>query len=244
MRVDFAVLPPARVSPEVTCLVVDVLRATSLLAVVFGRGALAVWPTATIDDGRRLRDALRAEPGHEGLLLLGEENALPPLGYDYGNSPLELERVAPPPREAVHATTNGTPALLACREAALVLPAAPLNASATVRVAVEAGHDVLVVASGLYGKPAADDTLACGMLIAYLAGAGAEPGDEALFALEQYEQASGHFAEVLRETEHGQRLVTLGFGEDVDRCATADAYDVAATLRIEAGRPVLRPLER
>ena len=243
MRVDLAFTPPPRVSPEVTCLVVDVLRATSVMAVLFGRGLRALWPAASIEEGRALRAALQAEGGHDGLLLLGEENAVPPAGYDYGNSPIELERV-PAPVEVVHATTNGTPALLACQEAALVLPAAPLNAGATVRFAMDAGRDVLIVTAGLYGERAADDTLAGGLLVERLARAGVEPGDAALFALEQYEAASRHFAEVLRETEHGQRLVALGFGDDVDRCAQPDLYEIAAALRIEDGRAVLRPLRK
>lgn len=244
MRVDLALLPPALVSAEVTCLVVDVLRATSVQAVLFGRGVRALWPAADIEAGRRLRAALVAErpaqpPG--GVLLIGEEHALPPTGYDYGNSPLALERAALT-AEMVHATTNGTPALLACREAALTLPAAPLNAAAAVRAAIEAGHDVLVVCSGLYGAPAEDDALAGGLLVERLVRAGAQPGIDAASALERYEAVRGDFAAALRATEHGRNLVSLGFGPDVDRCAAVDAYDVAAILHMQGGRAVLRPL--
>ncbi|MEX2446789.1 MAG: 2-phosphosulfolactate phosphatase, partial [Dehalococcoidia bacterium] len=190
MRVDVTLLPPEAPPTGRTCLVVDVLRATSVMAVLFGRGVDAVWPAASIEEGRALRDALRVGPqaaaGETGLLLCGEHNAIPPEGYDYGNSPLEFERVALAPR-VVMATTNGTPALHACAAAALTMPAAPLNASAVVRAAVRAGHDVLVVCAGLRGAAAEDDTVAAGLLVERLVRAGAQPGEDALDALGRYE---------------------------------------------------------
>ena len=70
----------------------DVLRATSVMAVLFGRGLRAAWLAGSIEDGRALRATLGERPG--GLMLCGEVNALPPEGFDYGNSPLEFERLA------------------------------------------------------------------------------------------------------------------------------------------------------
>ena len=139
------------------------------------------------------------------------------------------------------ATTNGTPALLACIDAPLAIPAAPLNAGAVVRAAVEAGHDVLVVCSGLRREPAEDDTLAAGLFVERFVRLGASPGPEALFALERFEAARDGLAAALARTEHGQRLVALGFEDDVAFCATADRYGVAGALGRDGGRPVLRP---
>ena len=246
MRVDVALVPPARVPDDTTCLVVDVLRATSVMAVLFGRGLETAWLAGTIEDGRAIRAALGERPG--GVMLCGEVDALPPEGFDYGNSPLEFERIALP-AAAVLATTNGTPALLACTDAPLVLPAAPLNARAAVRVALEAGRDVLIVCSGLVppegGRlPGEDDTLAAGLLVERFVLAGARPGDEAVHALELFEAVRGDLGGALRRTEHGSRITALGFGADVDRCAQADLYDVVGTLRIEKGRPLLRRFGR
>ncbi|MFA7249935.1 MAG: 2-phosphosulfolactate phosphatase [Dehalococcoidia bacterium] len=245
MRVDVALAPPARAPIEATCLVVDVLRATSVMAVLFGRGLRLAWLAGSIEEGRAIRAALGERPG--GVMLCGEVDALPPAGFDHGNSPLEFERLALP-AEAVLATTNGTPALLACTGARLVLPAAPLNAAAAVRVALDAGRDVLVVCSGRVAAglrvPGEDDTLAAGLIVERLALAGARPGDEALFALEAYEAAREDLGAALRTTPHGARITALGFGADVDRCARTDVYDAVAVLGVEQGRPVLRPLAR
>ena len=228
----------------------DVLRATSVMAVLFGHGLRAGWLAGSIEEGRALRAALGDRPG--GIMLCGEANSLPPAGYDYGNSPLEYEGIAERgglPAEAVLATTNGTPALLVCANAPLVMPAAPLNAAAVIRVAFEAGRDVLVVCSGRVDDdgarvPGDDDTLAAGLLVDRLVRLGARPGDEAMYALEQFEAAHDDLGAALRRTHHGASISAIGFGPDVDRCGTMDVYDTVATLHLEDGRAVLRPLAR
>ncbi|MDA0365841.1 MAG: 2-phosphosulfolactate phosphatase, partial [Chloroflexi bacterium] len=123
MRVDLTILPPPASPTRETCLVVDVLRATSVMAVLFGRGIEAVYPAATIEEGRVLRARLAADGS--APMLCGEVDALPPEGYDYGNSPGEFMRMAAlPANRAVVATTNGTPALVRCASAPLVIAAA------------------------------------------------------------------------------------------------------------------------
>jgi len=66
---------------------------------------------------------------------------------------------------------------------------------------------------------------------------------EARRALGLYAATGGDLGAALRQTFHGSRITAIGFGADVDRCGTADVYDTVATLRIEDGRAVLRPIE-
>ena len=238
-HVDVALAPGFAEPAGRTCLVIDVLRATSAMAVLLGRGTRAIYPAATVEDGLILRAQLAAQ----GIVaaLCGERDALPPAGFDFGNSPgafMALDRV---PEIAVVATTNGTPALLACLEAPLAMTAAPLHVSAVVRATIEADRDVLVVCSGLRREAAEDDTLAAGLFVERLVRAGASAGPEALFALERFEAARYDFGAALARSEHGQRLVNLGFADDVALCGTLDWYDVVGALAVEAGRPVLRP---
>lgn len=227
MRVDVAWLPPFESPTDVTCVVVDVLRATSSIAVLLGRGLEAVYPTATIEEAR----ALRARLG-ESVLLCGERDALPPAGFDFGNSPSEfaaadLTRWA----AAVMATTNGTPALLACAGAPLVLAGAPLNAAATVGACLAESRDVLVVCSGRAGVRATDDSLAAALLVRQLVRQGAVPEDGARDALALLDATPGPLGGAFRMTEHGRALVALGFEHDLECCARESEYDVAAILR-------------
>ena len=239
-QVDVA-LTPAHVQPAGrTCLVVDVLRATSVMAVLFGRGLEALYPAPSTAEARVTHAQLA--DGGEPVLLIGEEHALPPEGFDYGNSPFEFAALEGLPSIAVAATTNGTPALLACSTAELTMPAAPLNAGTVVAHAHAAGHPVTVVCAGLRGEPADDDLLAAGLLVERLVRLGARPGAEASVALERYEAVRDDLAGAFRSAEHGQILVGRGFGRDLEFCATSDRYDVAAALDTSGERAVLHPL--
>lgn len=240
MHVDVAITPPIEPPLEQTCLVVDVLRATSVLAVLLDRGVRRIYPTATIEDGRALRDELAADGTN--VFLLGERGGLPPDGFDAGNSPTALETAALDVEVAVQATSNGTPALLACVGAPLVMPAAVLNAGAATDAALRAERDVLIVCAGLRGGFGEDDVLAAGLLADRLVKAGATLGPEARDALRRYEAASADLAAAFRATEHGAITVELGFDDDIILCATPDRYAVVATLGELDGRPVLEPL--
>ncbi len=242
MRVDVAIVPPSEPPLDSTCLVVDVLRATSVLAVLLDRGMQEIYPTNTIEDGLALRDELVAAGAD--AFLLGERGGLPPEGFDAGNSPTALETAEIATTVAVQATSNGTPALLACVGAPLVMPAAVLNAGAVTRAAIEADRDVLIVCAGLGGGFGEDDVLAAGLLAERLTTAGATPGPEAQDALDRYAAAREDLAAAFRRTEHGAITVERGFDEDIVLCATADRYDAIAALGEQDGRPVLRPVAR
>ena len=191
---------------------------------------------ATIEEGLALRSRLGST-----TLLCGERNALPPSGFDFGNSPSEFATADLDGwTTAVMATTNGTPALLACSGAPLVLAAAPLNAPATVEACLAEGHDVLVVCSGRAGVRATDDSLAAALIVRRLVARGATPDSRAREALALLEAVPGSLASAFRLTEHGRALVALGFEHDLEFCAREGEYALTAALNIEDGRPVLR----
>ncbi len=77
-HVDVALAPRFAEPAGRTCLVVDVLRATSVIAVLLGRGTRAIYPAATVEDGLALRVQLAAEG--VSAALCGERDALPPAG--------------------------------------------------------------------------------------------------------------------------------------------------------------------
>jgi 2-phosphosulfolactate phosphatase len=239
MNVDVAFTPPAAAPADRTCIVIDVLRATSVIAVLMHRGIRRIYPTATVEQARQLRAKI-ASDGTD-VFLLGEEGGLPPEGFDAGNSPTALEQLPITAQLAVQATTNGTPALLACDGAPLVLAAAPLNAAAVIQLTLKAGHDVLIVCAGLRGAFAEDDTIAAGLFVERLVLAGAHPSDAASEALLRYESARDHLADALRDTEHGRITVELGFDADIELCATPDRFTRVAVLRHHNGHPALEP---
>ena len=146
-------------------LVIDVLRATTVIVRWFELGGRELYPTDTPDAARRLAHDLEQEGRNP--LLMGEENAITPQGFDLGNSPLDLTRELAAAREcAVMATTNGTKALLRAAETGVPVFAACIrNASSALGCALSRGSRIGLLCSGRKGRPSWDDTLCAGLLL-------------------------------------------------------------------------------
>lgn len=212
-------------------LVVDVLRATTVIVRWFELGGAELYPADAPDSARRLAHAL----AQEGLrpLLMGEENAIAPQGFDLGNSPLDLTRelaIAHP--HAVMATTNGTKALLKAASTGVpVLAACIRNASAALDCALSRGSRIGILCSGRKGRPAWDDTLCAGLLLSLLQRRHPDLrlADSARLALLTW-QSSRDLQASLAGADHAVFLNRIGYGADVAFACAPDAADVVPEL--------------
>lgn len=196
-----------RLRPDETAVVVDVLRATSTIAIAFTQGARSVHPVESPDHAHRRAEAL------DDVVLVGERNRGSLDGF-VDNSPAALAEMDLTGQDVVLTTTNGTRALLASQDAERVLAGGLVNAS---RLAERvAGEDVALVAAGWEGRPAEDDTACCAYLAELLEGG--QPDLEA--TLEELEASTS--ARKLRE--HGK-------GDDVDLCLSVDRAPVVPEFR-------------
>ena len=101
--------------------VIDVLRATSVIITALHNGADWVLPVSRIDDAWIYKDKF------SDAILGGERDAVKIAGFDMGNSPLEYTPQKVQDRGIILTTTNGTQALGHTREAREVLIASFLN---------------------------------------------------------------------------------------------------------------------
>jgi 2-phosphosulfolactate phosphatase len=172
VRIDVA-FTPAEVRPTHVAVVVDVMRATSVIAQALASGYRRVLCCREIEEAR----ALRAELG-DAAVVGGERNAQRIEGFDLGASPLEY--LEPRAETAILTTTNGTRTILAAASnAQVVLLGALLNIDAVGAAAREPGEDVTVVCAGYQGAFAIDDAYTAGRIVALLDG---EPTDAAVAA--------------------------------------------------------------
>ena len=88
--------------------VIDVLRATTVIACALANGAREIVPVAGVEEAWAL--ARRSSPT---ALLGGEINNVRIDGFDFGNSPLEYAAHRVRDARIVLHTTNGTHAVLA-----------------------------------------------------------------------------------------------------------------------------------
>ena len=228
------ILTPAEITalrPEdlgdATCVVFDVLRATSTILAALSNGALGVWPVSTPAKALAAR-----EKRLPGALLGGERGGVRIEGFDLGNSPREYTAEAVGGREIVTTTTNGTVALRACAAADTILAAslANLDATAAWLRAHELGR-VLLVCAGTGEDFALEDGLAAGALALRL-GASYEPAcDDATAAMMAlYASHRRDLEGALTYSTNGQRLVQIGLGEDVAWCARESWLDTVAVM--------------
>ena len=129
---------------------------------------------AEIDDARALAET-------EGPAKLAGERRLEAIeGFDFGNSPRELEG-EPAAETLILTTTNGTRLLVAAAERfERVYVGSLLNLDAVAAAARESGEDVAVLCAGVLGELALDDAYCAGRIAEALGG---EPADSARAAI-------------------------------------------------------------
>jgi 2-phosphosulfolactate phosphatase len=216
MKVHVA-FTPGEQTPAPIGIVVDVLRATSTICQALASGYERVLCCAEIDEARALAD-------REGPAELAGERRLEHIeGFDFGNSPRELED-EPAAETLVLTTTNGTRLLVAAAERfERVYVGSLLNVDAVAAAARESGEDVAVLCAGVLGELALDDAYCAGRIAAVLGG---EPEDSARAAI----LLARSFPSSLEGLGAGRSAANLrlhGLEADVERCAQENVLDVA-----------------
>lgn len=218
-------LDPARLGGA-TCVVFDVLRATSTIVTALNSGAREIIAV------REIAEALEVRAAHPDVLLAGERGGkritagqTGSVSFDLGNSPREFtpERVGN--RSIVMTTTNGTRAIRGCEGASLILIASFLNLATTARVLTHSssGH-VVLVCSGTGDEASTEDTLGAGALLALLPKAQFDTSADACRMALGLHQAEGRDLErAFADSVNGRRLAAdPDLRGDLTFCAQRD----------------------
>jgi 2-phosphosulfolactate phosphatase len=215
MRVHVA-FTPGEQTPAPVGIVVDVLRATSTICQALASGYGRVLCCAEIEEAR----ALAATEGP--AKLAGERRLEPVEGFDFGNSPRELEDGAAA-KTLILTTTNGTRLLVAAAERfEQVYVGSLLNLDAVAAAARESGEDVAVLCAGVLGELALDDAYCAGRIAEALGG---EPEDSARAAI-LLARSFPNAIEGLGASRSAANLRCHGLEADVERCARENDLEV------------------
>ena len=221
-----------------TCVVFDVLRATTSMVTALANGAFAIIPAAEIPE------SLALQALNPGSLLAGERDGLRiraeltgGVDFDLGNSPREFTREKVAGKSIVMTTTNGTRALRACATAKEVLVSALVNLEATaLHIKERQPEHLLLVCGGTFEQMAYEDILAAGALCDsvwphYCGGAVA---DSALVAREIFISGKADLFAALSRSRNGRRLIARAeLSEDVRWCARCNAFPLVAMLQAD-----------
>lgn len=221
MNASFLGIPQLTEVPSVA-VVIDVMRAYTVAAWAFARGAEKIVLAESLDD------ALALKARHPEWVAL--KDGPPTPGFDAVNSPGLLRSADLGGRTVVQKTTAGTVGALAVKEASLVLCAGFVVAEATARLLRERGcESVTFVVTGEDGQ--ADEDLACAQ---YIAGRAAGDGTDAAEFLRRAgdSRAATELAEGVRQGVHP---------DDIALCLELDRFPFAMVATLEDSLMVLRP---
>lgn len=206
--------------------VVDVMRAFTVAAWAFSRGAEKIVLAPSESEALALKD------GHADWLAV--KDGAPAPGFDSVNSPGLIASADLVGRTVVQKTTAGTVGALAVADAPLVLCASFVVADATARfLRAEGAGPVTFVVTGEGGR--ADDDLACAEYIGQLI-TGGDVGVDPYLRRARVSRAAADLADGLRRGYRGIHP------DDVELCLEADRFSFAMVARPEQSLMVLRPV--
>lgn len=208
--------------------VIDVLRASTTVAVALDNGARNIIPFESTEEV-----VLRSKSFERGeVRLAGERKMLPIPGFDFGNSPREFTREAVEGKTVLFSTTNGTAALVGVQGARDVVVACYANFSAVLallRTALRGGAEVALVCAGRERQFSLEDAACAGRFVRHLLRrqAGEVALNDAARAALQIERGYGdHLDRLFEDAAHGQALIAAGFAEDLAICSALDSHPV------------------
>ncbi|WMJ80569.1 2-phosphosulfolactate phosphatase family protein [Clostridium sp. MB40-C1] len=206
---------------EKTVVIIDMLRATSVIITALNNGCKEVIPVIDIEEAREI-----VENQREKYVLGGERKALKIEGFDFSNSPLEYLDGSANGKTLVMTTTNGTKAINRSVSAKNMLIGAMINASSVAKKVVELGNDVVIINSGTNGQFSIDDFLCSGYIIeCILKEIKADMSDIAITAHYMYNQ-NEDLVTFIKNAKHYKVLLELGLEEDLEYCCRKDIIDI------------------
>lgn len=203
-----------------TVIVVDVLRATSVIITALNNGAKSVVPVTSVEE------ALSTKKKLESVVLGGERKAQKIEGFDLSNSPLEYKSEVIHDRNVVITTTNGTKAISKSSAANKIYIGALINAKAVSSKALSNERDIIIVNAGTNGVFSMDDFITGGAIIdELLSEQEFELTDIAKTALVIY-RSHKDIKSYVKGAAHYKILVDLGLEEDIDYCLQKDLFNI------------------
>jgi 2-phosphosulfolactate phosphatase len=230
MRIDVVfgstTATPALITGRVVA-VIDVLRASTSIAIALGNGARNIVPLESADEV-----ITRAKQFDKGeVRLAGERKMLMVPGFDLGNSPSEFTREAVEGKTVLLTTTNGTAAMVGLQTARDVVVAAYVNLEAVsvlMRTAARAGTDITLICAGRDKLFSLEDAACAGRYVRTISKGltKVELGDGAFAATVIDRKYGDRLDQLFADSEAGQALADAGFAQDLEDAAKVDSCPV------------------
>ena len=193
-------------------LVVDILRATSVISTAFHYGISELIPVSSVEQAKQYMNK-------EGYIVAAERNAEPIEGIPLGNSPFQYMNDDVNNKRLVLTTTNGTKSIkLASKHE--VISASFVNQDAVYDFIMKSKKDVIVLCSGWKGLVNMEDSIFAGILSDKLLKTNEFQSqcDSVLASVAIQRDAGNDLFSYLEDSAHRNRLKHLNMEADTKFC--------------------------
>ncbi|MBN2680868.1 MAG: 2-phosphosulfolactate phosphatase [Bacteroidales bacterium] len=207
--------------------VVDILRATTVITTMFINGVNKVIPVKTIEEAKELKKT--------GLLVVAERDGQKLDFADFGNSPFYFTKEVVENKTLVYSTTNGTNALTLGLNSNKVIVGSFLNISSIVEYLNKSLTDVIILCAGWKDRFSLEDCLFAGALTKKLLEAGCfyTKCDSANASVDLWEKAQENLDAYLEKVAQKHRLQKLGLHNVIPYCFEHDKTNLIPYLCLE-----------
>lgn len=203
-----------------TAIVIDVLRATTVMVTALMNGGNKIFPFKNIED------VLQASKQSDNCILCGERLGLKIDGFHLGNSPLEFTKEIVENKDIFMTTSNGTRAIENAVFAKDLYIACFLNISAIAKKIIELNNDTVIICAGTNDDFSLDDALCAGLILKELKkfiNINLSDFDLSILRVAQLNLSP---EEILQDSKHYSYLKSIGFEEDLKYCLLIDKTDI------------------
>ncbi|MDP7430369.1 MAG: 2-phosphosulfolactate phosphatase [Flavobacteriales bacterium] len=200
---------------ESIVVVIDVLRATSVISTAFHYGVKEIIPVQTLDQALEFK-------AKENHIVAAERNAMLIDGFDFGNSPFHYMNKDVQDKTLVFTTTNGTKALnMAINHQTIT--ASFVNFDAVADYLINQQQNIILFCSGWKGYFNLEDSIFAGKLAEILLQKGFSTTDDStLSSIYLHQKSDTDLFAFLNSSSHRNRLKTLNMEEDTKFCLQPD----------------------
>jgi 2-phosphosulfolactate phosphatase len=204
---------------DFTVVIIDVLRATTTIAVLLASHAFKVLTTNNLEMAR----------SYNGVKV-GERKSIKIEGFDYNNSPTILSKEDFSGKNVILTTSNGTKAVetYSCFEEIITLSFCNFSA---VKRFLENKDKILLVCSGSHGEFSLEDFVCAKMMADYFSSS----DDSDILKLSTLINVNEtNYFEICKNSKHAKSLISKGFEEDVNFSLKMDTIDIVPIYKNKA----------
>jgi 2-phosphosulfolactate phosphatase len=203
--------------------IVDILRATTIIATMFQNGLEKLIPVKSLDEAQELKK--------KGFLVAAERDGKKLDFADFDNSPYSFTKDKIQGKTIVYSTTNGTNTINLAEDSEKVIIASFLNLTAISNYLINQQKDVLILCSGWHGDYCTEDALFAGALSErLLQNEFISDSDTVNSTIDLWKIANNNLSDYIKNIYQYKRLVSLGLENIINYCFKIDITKVVPML--------------